>query len=460
MQDFNQLTLQTGSGGWPAGSVNYVLTPVMWNRPARAQAVHATNVLSPTLVNEVTFTRAMNNVIFYPINPSVLDRSLMGNPAQWFQDSGPSANWIPALTFGGTPANTVNTTITGNLPGEYPDPGYTFTENLSKVWRNHSLKAGFYLEWNNKLQAAGNNTRGAFSFARDTNNPLDTGHGYANALIGNFLSYSEANNNLRGDYLFWDYEWYVQDNWRISKKLTLDFGLRFYHSPPTVDQSHGMATFIPSLYDPSKAPALYVPARDASNKRVAKNPLTGALAPVPLIGMFVPNSGDTANGSRAAGNGVPEGLYSVPRIGYGPRFGFAYDVFGNGKTAIRGGFGVFKDKVTGNTIYSAAGNPPVTATPTLYYGTLDSYAQNAGFTVSNSILGGGPTGRPLGIGGGDGGERLVHGPRATGVPGSRSGGCAPAWRGYRRASQAGAPTPCPPTRCPTRGCPSSPVLAR
>ena len=108
--------------------------------------MHATNILSPSLVNEVTFTRTMNNVIFYPTDPSVLDRSLMGNPAQWFKDDTPGANWIPALTFGGTPANTANTTLTGNLPGEYPDPGYTFTENLSKVWRNHSLKAGLYVE--------------------------------------------------------------------------------------------------------------------------------------------------------------------------------------------------------------------------------------------------------------------------------------------------------------------------
>ncbi len=385
LEDSNKLLLQTGSGGWPAGGVNYMLTPVMWDRPSRAQAVHATNVFSPTLVNEVTFTRAFNNVITYPTDPSVLDRSLMGNPAQWFKHDQPNANWIPALTFGGTPVNTANTSLNVNIPDALPDPGYTLTESLSKVWKSHSLKVGFYVERNNKIQSASTQIHGAFNFARDTNNPLDTGHGYANALIGNFQSYSEANNQPKGDYMFWDYEWYVQDNWRVTSKLTLDYGLRFYHTPPTIDRGGAVATFVPGLYDPSKAPVLYIPARDAANKRVAKNPLTGALAPSPMIGLFVPNSGDFANGSRAAGNGVPLGLYSTSWLEFGPRFGFGYDVFGTGKTAIRGGFGVFKDKVTGNTLYNSAGNPPITSTPTLYYGTLDTYAQNPGSTGPSDI---------------------------------------------------------------------------
>ncbi len=385
LEDLNRLLLQTESGGWPAGDVNYLLTPVMWDRPARAQAVHATNVISPTLVNEITFTRSFNTVITYPIDSSVLDRSLMGNPAQWFKDSKPSSLWIPGLTFGGVPANTANTTLEPRIPDRLPDPGYTFTENLSKVWRGHSIKAGLYVERNNKLQGASTNIRGAFNFGRDTNNPLDSGHGYANALLGNFLSYSEADRQPVGNYLFWDVEWYVQDNWRATRKLTLDFGLRMYHTPPTSDRGGALATFVPGLYEPSKAPALYVPARDAANKRVARDPRTGALAATPLIGQYVPGSGDFSNGSRAAGDGVPQGLYSTAWLGWGPRIGFAYDVFGNGRTAIRGGLGLFKDKITGNTIYSSAGNPPATFKPTLYYGTLDTYAQNPGVVGPSNV---------------------------------------------------------------------------
>jgi len=113
LEDMNQLLLQSSSGGWPAGSLNYLLTPVLWDRPARDQAVHATNVISATLVNEVTFTRSFNNVILYATNPSVLDRSLMGNPGRWCGGSqrsrsrrasrgvGREQTWVDNATEGG-----------------------------------------------------------------------------------------------------------------------------------------------------------------------------------------------------------------------------------------------------------------------------------------------------------------------------------------------------------------------
>ena len=383
IQDYNRLELQLGSQGWPAGSVNFLLSPVIWDRPARAQVVRGTHVISQAMVHEFAFTRTFNNVIIYPTKPELLDRGRMGNPPEWFRDQKPA--FIPALTFGSVPVNPANTTLETRLPSDIPDPGYTLTENVTVIRSGHTFKAGVYAEFNNKRQSATTQVRGAFNFGRDTNNPLDTGHGYANPMVGVFTSYTEATNQPRGDYKFWDVEWYIQDNWRVAKRLTLDFGLRMYHMPATADYGGALATFVPTLYDRAKAPALYIPAFDANRKRVAQDPISGAQALAVLIGFFVPGSGDYANGCRKAGDGIPLSLYTVPSIGWGPRFGFAWDVFGNGQTALRGGFGVFIDKVTGNTIYNSAANPPVTFTPTLFYGTLDSYARASGVIAPSNL---------------------------------------------------------------------------
>ena len=384
----------TPYGMWVNGNINYYLTPTRFGQPGKGQVVHMSKMFSPTLINEFIFGKSRNNLYFDPVDKSLVDRSKMGNPPQWFRDQASpatylpsaSANYIPNVSFGGQPANPVNSSL-GNVPYLNYNDIYSFVDNVSKVWRTHNFKAGIYIERTGKFQVGGGNYRGALSFSRDTNNPFDSNHSYANALLGNFQSYSEATARVDGDWWFWNVEWYVQDNWRVNKRLTLDVGMRFYHLPPMEDLNRTISTWDPAFYDIKKAPALYVPARDAQGRRLAQDPISKAFAPVPLIGMFVPGSGEPANGMKVGGkDGYPPGLYTCSWLHFGPRFGFAYDLFGTGRTALRGGFGMFKDRPQGNPTFYANGNPPVAYTPTLYYGNLDTYATSGGAIGPSSLL--------------------------------------------------------------------------
>ncbi len=368
-------------GDWKNGSINYLLSPVHVANPGTGHLVRTTKTFSSTLVNEAIFGYNRMERVFDLLDSQAALRSKMGNPAQWYKDSGSggSSDYIPGVSFGGYPANPVNASLASALPNSYENPNITVTDNVSKIWGKHNLKAGLYYEHARINHVANINSRGSFDFSRNTSNPFDTNHSFANALLGTFNTYSEASAAPFGRFIMVNVEGYVQDNWRVTKRLTLDFGLRFYRMPAMREEGMNAATWDPSLYVRSKAPTLYAPGRNAAGARVAVNPLTGNTYAAALIGLYVPNTGDTANGTAVGGkNGYPDALVTRSALSWAPRFGFAYDVFGTGKTALRGGFGVFYDTGQTNPLRNAVGNPPTTYTPTLYYGSLTDYAQTSG----------------------------------------------------------------------------------
>ncbi len=368
----------TPYGMWVNGSLNYDLTPTRFGQPGKGHVVRLNKIFTPTLINEFTFGKSYNHLYFKPVDEAAMARAKVGNPAQWYKDDYIAESYAPNITFGGQPANPVSFGW-GNIPYQNYNDVYSWVDNLSMIRGSHTLKAGIYLERTGKFQVGGGNYRGNFNFSRDTNNPYDSNHSFANALLGNFQSYSEATKRVDGDWWFWNVEWYLQDNWRVNKRLSIDYGVRVYHLPPMIDKNLTLTAFDPGLYNRSKVAALYVPGKNELGKRVAMNPLTGAFAPAPLIGLFVPGSGETAPGMKVGGvGGVPGGLYDAPKTAWGPRAGFAYDIFGNGRTALRGGFGMFKDRLQGNPTFHLNGQPPVAFSPTLYYGALDTYASTPG----------------------------------------------------------------------------------
>ena len=296
-------------GDWKTGGTNYLMDTVLVENHGYGDLVHLTKTFSPTTVNETLVGRTAVVRDFDFTHPDLVSRSKIGNPPQWYQDKG-RPDYVPTVTFGGQPSSTIAVAPTAIVPNNYRNRPWTFTDQFARVAGNHSFKAGVTVERMLMMVQVGGTYRGTFDFSRNTNNPFDSGDSFANALLGVFSSYTESSAWEQSHETFWNTEFYVQDNWRVSRRLTLDFGIRFYHMPPIREQDPIAATVDPSLYQLSQAPALYFPARDANGLRVAKDPVSGALTYAALIGQYVPGTGNTANGAAIGGvNGYPAGLY-------------------------------------------------------------------------------------------------------------------------------------------------------
>jgi hypothetical protein len=314
-------------------------------------------------------------------------------PVFW---DGTSVNLPPVFGWGGR---------IGAAPPNQRYPGWLninrtqdFSVSLTKISGHHTFKGGFYNNHSYKAQNVGAggianlSFQGYVDFGNNTNNPLDTGFGYANALTGVYNQYLQASNFTEGSMLYNNTEGYIQDNWKVNSRLTLDYGMRLTHQQPQYDQFQQMSNFFPNLYSPKAAPTLYVPGcSDGSticsgNILNAKNPITGQIVTVPgalntqpLIGTPIPGTGNAAtNGIVQAGNGISKYGYTWPALVVGPRFGYAYDLTGTQKYVIRGGGGWFYDRPDGNTVFSIPGNPPISTSSNLLTGMLQNVGSGSG----------------------------------------------------------------------------------
>ena len=254
--------------------------------------------------------------------------------------------------------------------------------SLTKVAGRHTLKAGFYNNHSRKSQNQNSAaTFGALNFSNDTSNPIDAQFGYANAVLGIFASYNQLSRYIEGKYVYDNTEGYVQDNWKVNDKLTLDYGVRLVRQQPQYDSLGQASNFLPDKWSQTQAPVLYVagcvnganPCSGAN--RQAMNPLTNQLLGVGsaiAIGTIVPNSGDTLNGLFLSGEGIVKTTYTYPLLRLAPRFGMAYDVSGTARLVLRGGGGLFYDRPNGNDIYAQVTNPPAVQNVTVRYAQLQA----------------------------------------------------------------------------------------
>ncbi len=399
----------TGTNGIPGFSDSYVPYPVITNYGATFDWT-----VTPTTVVEVTYGSIKNQLAggnnggldtdpaanrlstlgafpeLYPnagvVSSSYYDYQVLQSEKPGFWD-GKSLNLPPLFGWG---------SLIGAAPPNLQFPGWLninhtqdVAGSVTKIVGRHTFKAGAYLNHSYKAQNTGAggianlSFQGYVNFGNSTTNALDSGFGYSNAALGIFTEYLQASKFIEGDMVYNQVEGFLQDNWKVTNRLTVDYGLRLVHQGPQYDKNETMSNFFPNLWSSSQAPVLYIAGCSngatvcSGNIRNALNPLTGQIVTAvgaantqALIGTPIPGTGNALNGIVQAGHGIAKTDYTWPAVVLGPRFGFAYDVTGRSTWVIRGGLGVFYDRPDGNTVFSIPGNPPAATDTDLFNGTL------------------------------------------------------------------------------------------
>ncbi|MGH9841227.1 MAG: carboxypeptidase regulatory-like domain-containing protein [Blastocatellia bacterium] len=354
-------------------------------------------IFNPTLVNELNVS-----YIDRPWNNQIADSEIQRNrrdttgfrTGQFFPANNP-LNLIPNATFGGVTGAAV-LGLESRFPLTTDHWIFMFSDSLSKTAGPHILKFGFYFDrvWATQgVAGLGLPFNGSFDFGRNVNNPLDTGYAYANAALGVFNTYAEPSGRPLPVHVSRNIEWFAQDNWKATRRLTLDWGMRFYIVTPSFIEKDQLSGFDPSAFSASRQVRLIQPGRQGG-QRVGIHPTTGAVLPAVLIGALAPGTGDFTNGMAQPGGGVPRALYKDRGVHYAPRVGFAWDIFGDGKTALRGGFGMFYNRQAQGTILTPfIAQPPTVVTPTIFYSTLSDLRGSSGYQFPNNVVGVDPEGK-------------------------------------------------------------------
>jgi len=256
---------------------------------------------------------------------------------QSFPDA-PTLNRIPNISISeGWAGNGV-----GSQPISASDGEGLITEDVSWIRGRHVLQGGAIYMFGIKRQTVFTNPQGSFSFSG-----VHTGDPAADYMLGLDSSYSQASTEREGAFHYRQGEAYLQDDWKVSPRLTLNLGLRWVYFSNDSVSGDQVSSFAPSLFDSGQAPLVTTDGQFVVNGD--NQPLTssGAVA-------------NTLNGIIYAGkNGVPDGFFIPKKTNFGPRVGFAYDLSGKGTTSLRGGYGIGYSRIPVAVIYYAFGqNPP------------------------------------------------------------------------------------------------------
>ena len=342
---------------------SYVTTGDVFQNPSWGTVIKLTQAISPTVLNETGLNVNGNTI---NITPAGIYAQPSGWNAVGIFSGNNALNRLPSIDFSGAP----NTNWTINYwPWKNSYLNYQIRDDLSLTKGKHAFRFGFGYMRNDKNQQQQADTQGDYTFSQNAYSK----DAYANFLLGFASSYQQLNQQSVFHWLNNTYSMYGQDNWHVLPRLTLNLGLRWDLLPHVYEKNNRTSNFVPGDFNPANAQS--PSAADGTLNPNGPGFSQPAGAPVPFY----------LNGVQLAGvNGFPRGIVNNQYGTLQPRLGFAYDLFGNGKTVIRGGYGMFFERVQGNDIYGTDTNPPNAYQPSVsnVYFSNPNTSANTGQTAS------------------------------------------------------------------------------
>jgi len=302
------------------------------NSPGQGVVIRATSSLAPTFLNEIGFAYSYGAILS---DPTGTDASANSPDIKMTLPFPVTLGRVPTISLSG-----IATVVGGFGPYRDYNRNYNVYDNVTKVLGRHSLKFGFTYNYYQKTENAGGNNVGTFTFA-NTGRPASATtyqQDWANFLLGNASSFTQASLDLTPDMRQQQWEVYAQDDFRWRQNLTLNLGVRYSLFRQPIDKNGYLTNFDPNLFNASTAQQID-----------------------PTTGNIVPGTGVTLNGISIADKNSPYGskISNESNNNIAPRVGLTWDPWGDGKTAIRTGYGMFYDSgLVGIFEQNIFANPP------------------------------------------------------------------------------------------------------